>query len=109
MLNFSRQNVEHSDSFIRASATELLFELLFFDQNLRHQFAFENFVRNIFLFETEAIVRRLCAKMLIKFGAENPEIRKLMIGALLDLDWEVKEEVRCRRRMAEADHPFMLF
>ena len=47
--------------------------------------------------------------MLIKFGAENPEIRKLMIGALLDLDWEVKEEVRCRRRMAEADHPFMIF
>jgi hypothetical protein len=94
LFSFAHKHVEHSNSFIRASTVQLMFELLNFDEVLKEKFDVENFVGDIFLFETEAIVRRVCSKSVIRFGAKNFEIRRIMIRALWDLDWEVKEEVR---------------
>ena len=104
LLNFVRKNFENSNSFIRAASVELLFELLSwadekhrksFDEKHRKLFDVESFVENLFLFETEAIVRRICSKMMVKFdgGGKSPKIRRMLLRALRDLDWEVKEQV----------------
>ena len=95
LLNFAKMKVKDSNSFIRASSTKFIFELLSTFQENQQLFNVEEFLENVFLFETEAIVRRTCSKMLIQFEGirKSPKIRRLMLRALGDLDWEVKEEV----------------
>ena len=94
LFDFAVDHFEHSESFVRASAAELLFELLKFEQNLlRTKFNVDKFLCDVFLFETEAIVRRICSKMMIGLESSSPGVRKIMTRALFDLDWEVKEEV----------------
>jgi len=95
LITFATETVKSSNSFIRASATELLVELLCYDNKSKKLFDIEQFTWNVFKFETEAIVRRTCAKMLIKFDGkgDSSKIRTMMLQALGDLDWEVKEQV----------------
>ena len=95
LITFASETVKSSNSFIRASATEFLFELVCYDNKSKELFDIEEFVSNVFRFETEAIVRRTCAKMLIKFDGkgESGKVRTMMLQALADLDWEVKEQV----------------
>ena len=100
LLNFVRKNIENSNSFIRVASVELLFELLSgTDEKCRKTFDAESFIENLFLFETEAIVRRTCSKMMIKFDGDgkSSNIRRIMLRGLRDLDWEVKEQVRMKK------------
>ena len=95
LLNFAKIKAKDTNSFIRACSTQFIFELLSSSPENQHLFDTEAFVENVFLFETEAIVRRICSKMLIQFegSRQSPKIRRMMLRALTDFDWEVKEEV----------------
>ena len=94
LLDLAVAFVGHSESFVRAAAVELLFELLKLEPQLQQtKFSVDKFLWDVFLFETEAIVRRICSKMMIGFDISSPGLRKIMTLALFDLDWEVKEEV----------------
>ncbi len=96
LINFATESVKSSNSFIRASATEFLFELVCYEVNSKEFFNIEQFTSDVLKFETEAIVRRTCAKMLIKYDGkgESATVRRMMLQALGDLDWEVKEQVK---------------
>lgn len=94
LTTYAKEMIEHSNSFIRAAAIELYFELFFYNET-QNMSDLESIFQNVFFFETEAIVRRNCSKIAQKFDklGSSSKIRTILLRALHDLDWEVKEEV----------------
>ena len=89
--------MNHSESFVRASALEVYFETLALKGALPCP-EMETNVEKVFRLETEAVVRRKCSILVQKFDKDgrSSNMRSVMLHGLNDFDWEVKEEVLYR-------------